>query len=45
MLTVKTPAETLAIINEQFRRLAATQQLPLQQALGRVLAEDILAQE
>lgn len=45
MLTVKTPAETLDIITDQFHCLATQELVPLEAALGRVLAEDILAQE
>ena len=42
MLTVKTPAETLDIITDQFHCLATSRLVPLEAALGRVLAEDIL---
>lgn len=45
MLTVKTPEETLALIEEQFSCLAACEQAPLAAALGRVLAEEIRAAE
>ncbi len=46
MLNVKTPEEVLALIEKEFRPLPGkTELLPLGEALGRVLAEDITAQE
>ena len=45
MLTVKTPEEVLALIEEEFCPAAQTELVPLVQAMGRVLAEDIAATE
>lgn len=45
MLEVKTPQEVLALIQKEFKPLGLTETVPLAQALGRVLAEPIKAQE
>ena len=45
MLEVKTPEEVLRLIDREFRPLEGTEQVPLSRALGRVLAEDVLAEE
>jgi len=45
MLTVKTPEEVLALIEEEFCPAAQTELVPLVRAMGRVLAEDIAATE
>ena len=46
MLHVKTPAEVLALIEQEFSPLTdRTEWLPLGNALGRVLAQDICAEE
>ena len=45
MLQVKTPEEVLALIQKEFKPLGRTEQVPYTQALGRVLAEDITAEE
>ena len=45
MLSVKTPEEVLALINEEFEALAETETVSLYSAIGRVLAEDITADE
>lgn len=45
MLNVKTPAEALNIIKTEFSALEKCEYLPLDEALGRVLAEDIKAAE
>ena len=45
MLHVKTPEEVLALIEEEFSAVAATEYVSLSVALGRVLAEDIAATE
>ena len=45
MLHVKTPEEVLALIETKFEAVAATVQVPLAAAMGRVLAEDIAATE
>ena len=46
MLKVKTPEEVLKLIEEEFAPLADfTETVPLGQAIGRVLAEDIAAKE
>jgi molybdopterin molybdotransferase len=45
MLNVKTPEQVLEIIQEQFPCLDRQQSLPLPQALGKVLYEDIAARE
>lgn len=46
MLHVKTPEEVLAMIQEEFAPLAdRTETVPLVQSIGRVLAEDIPAEE
>ena len=45
MLTVKTPEEVLALIEEEFGVAAETELVSLGEAMGRVLAEDIAATE
>lgn len=45
MLDVKTPEEVLRLIKTEFRPLDRTETVPLADALGRVLAEDIQAEE
>lgn len=45
MLQVKTPEEVLALIQKEFKALGRTEQVPYTEALGRVLAEDIIAEE
>ncbi len=45
MLDVKTPEEVLRLIKTEFRPLDRTETVPLADALGRVLAEDIRAEE
>lgn len=45
MLHVKTPDEVLALIEQEFAPIAGVQTVPLSQALGRCLAEDICAEE
>ena len=45
MLYVKTPEETLALIEREFSAVAGTETVPLGAAMGRVLAEDIAAAE
>lgn len=45
MLYVKTPEEVLALIQEEFFPQAQPEQVPLMQAMGRVLAENISAEE
>ena len=45
MLEVKTPEEVLRLIDREFRTLDRTETVPLSLALGRVLAEDVLAEE
>jgi len=45
MLQVKTPEEVLELIRETFVPLGGTETVPLAEALGRVLAEDIAAEE
>lgn len=45
MLSVKTPEEVLALIESNFSPVAQVQTIPLSEALGRVLAEDIAAEE
>ena len=44
MLEVKTPEEVLRLIAEKFHPLNRTETVPLSQALGRVLAEDVCAE-
>ena len=41
MLEVKTPREVLALIQKEFRPLGLTEEVPLAQTLGRVLAEEM----
>lgn len=46
MLSVKTPEEVLALIEKEFHPLTGRRELlPLSEAFGRVLAEDITAEE
>ncbi len=45
MLEVKTPAEVLAMIPKEFRPLGETETVSYTEAAGRVLAEDIIAEE
>ena len=45
MLHVKTPDEVLALIETEFSPLAKVEPVPLNAAMGRVLAEDIAATE
>ena len=45
MLFVKTPEETLALIEREFSAVAGTELVSLVAAMGRVLAEDITATE
>ena len=45
MLSVKTPEEVLALIESEFDNLGKTELVSLYSAMGRVLAEDILAEE
>lgn len=45
MLEVKTPEEVLRLIEKEFHLLNRTETVPLMAALGRVLSEDITAQE
>ena len=45
MLEVKTPAEVLALIRTEFRPLGEAESVSYMEAAGRVLAEDIAAEE
>lgn len=45
MLYVKTPEQVLAMIQSEFSPLNEEERVPLRQALGRTLAEDIEARE
>ena len=45
MLQVKTPEEVLRLIEKEFKPLGGTEVIPLAQTLGRVLAEDVTAEE
>ncbi|MBO5497056.1 MAG: molybdopterin molybdotransferase MoeA [Oscillospiraceae bacterium] len=45
MLEVKTPEEVLRLIEREFKPLGRAETVPLAQALGRVLAEDVRAEE
>lgn len=45
MLKVKTPQEVLALIKEEFCPLSGSERVPLENAVGRVLAKDIAAKE
>lgn len=45
MLEVKTPEEVLRLIEREFCPLDRAEKVPLSRALGRVLAEDVLAEE
>ena len=45
MLEVKTPQEVLSLIQKEFKPLGLAELVPLSEALGRVLAEPVTAQE
>lgn len=45
MLYVKTPQEVLALIETEFSPIGQVETVPLSAAMGRILAEDIAAQE
>ena len=45
MLYVKTPEEVLKLIETEFETVARTETVPLSGAMGRILAEDIVATE
>ena len=45
MLEVKTPEEVLRLIEQEFKPIGSTESIPLSEALNRVLAEDIKAEE
>ena len=45
MLSVKTPEEVLALIESEFIPVAQTEMVSLSAAMGRVLAEDVTAEE
>ena len=45
MLDVKTPEEVLRLIQKEFKTLGRCETVPLSEALGRVLAEDVRAEE
>ena len=45
MLVVKTPEEALGLIRSQLHPLTALETVPVEDCVGRVLAEDILAKE
>ena len=45
MLEVKTPEEVLRLIEREFKALDRTETVALSEALGRVLAEDVCAEE
>lgn len=45
MLQVKTPEEVLALIETEFSPVAGVESIPLSAAMGRVLAQDICADE
>ena len=45
MLYLKTPEEVLAMIESEFAPLERTETVPLRDAMGRILAEDIAARE
>ena len=45
MLYVKTPEEVLALIKEEFSPLGRTETVSLSRAMGRILSEDIAAEE
>ena len=45
MLYVKTPEEVLAMIESEFAPLGQTETVPLSDAMGRILAEDVAARE
>ena len=45
MLTVKTPDEALEVIRGSFCCIAGEENVPLDQAAGRVLCKDIYASE
>ena len=45
MLDVKTPEEVLRLIEKEFKPIDRSESVPLTEALGRVLAEDVKAEE
>lgn len=45
MLTVRTPEETLALIQSEFHPLDSRESVPLSEALGRVLGEEVRSRE
>ena len=45
MLEVKTPQEVLSLIQKEFKPLGLAELVPLSDALGRVLAEPVTADE
>ncbi len=45
MLEVKTPEEVLRLIEKEFKPVGSGEDVPLAQALGRVLAEEVKAEE
>ena len=45
MLSVKSPEEVLALIESEFAPMAGIETVPLAAAMGRTLAEDIMAEE
>ena len=45
MLQVKTPQEVLELIKTEFEPVGAGETVPLYQAVGRVLSEDVAAEE
>lgn len=45
MFVVKTPEEALALIRSEFHQLTAPETVPIERCGGRILAEDILAEE
>lgn len=45
MLEVKTPAEVLALIRNEFKPVGTAEQVSYNEAAGRVLAEDVYAEE
>ena len=45
MLHVKTPEEVLALIESEFEVVAEAERVSLSEAMGRILAEDIAAEE
>ena len=45
MLEVKTPEEVLRLIEQEFKPIGSTESIPLSEALNRVLAEDLKAED